>query len=288
MDKVSDRERAPKEGSGLTRRSFLKWSGVAAVAGVASEASAGAPADGKRMAMVIDLARCTGCGGCLLTCKNENNVQAGHAWSSRITRTSGKFPDVSYEYIPTLCNHCEKAPCIRICPTGAMHKCEGNVTAHEPAKCIGCKNCMAACPYGVISYNSCQTHAFWRTKKPLIKGSTDTASDVGTKANGEVVPYYNPDREAFRRGSGLRSKGIVEKCTLCDHRLKEGKVPYCVDRCPASARVIGDLNDPKSAVSQLLGKYTPWRLKEHLGTEPKVFYVRSFNPANHGTTKGAV
>jgi molybdopterin-containing oxidoreductase family iron-sulfur binding subunit len=288
MDKVSGQEGAQQAPSGLTRRCFLKWSGAAAVVGVAADACAGKSADGKRIAMVIDLARCTGCGGCMLVCKNENNVQAGHAWSSRITKTTGKFPNVMYEYMPTLCNHCEKAPCVRICPTGAMHKSDGNVTAHEPDKCIGCKNCMAACPYGVISYNAQETHAFWRRDEALIEGGTDKASEIATKAKGNVVPFYNPDREAFRPGSGLRSKGIVEKCTLCDHRLAQGKVPYCVDRCPASARIIGDLNDPKSAVSKILGKYTPRRLKEHLGTEPKVFYVRSYNPAGTIKTKGSV
>ncbi len=289
MDKVSGQRGAPQASNGLTRRGFLKWSGAAAVVGVAaSEVSAGAGTDGRRIAMVIDLARCTGCGGCMLACKNENNVQAGHAWSSRIASTFGTFPDVSYEYTPTLCNHCEKAPCVRVCPTGAMYKSDGNVTAHEPTVCIGCKNCMAVCPYNVISYNSHKTHRFWRSEKPLIEGATDAAKDIGSKAKGNVVPFYNPAKEAFKEGSGLRRHGIVEKCTLCDHRLKKGMVPYCVERCPASARVIGDLNDPKSAVSKLLGKYHPRRLKEHLGTEPKVFYIRSFNPADHKTTKGAV
>ncbi len=275
-----------------SRREFLKWTGAAAggaaAAVVASEARAGTSLTGKRIAMVIDLARCTGCGGCMITCKNENNVQEGHAWSYKITRTTGRFPDVSYEYIPTLCNHCEKAPCVRICPTGAMHKEAGDVTAHDPRRCIGCKNCMAACPYDVISFNSRQTHAFWRRKEPLLRGGTQSAEEIGAKTKGGVIPFYNPDREAFRRGSGLRTKGIVEKCTLCDHLLEAGEVPYCVDRCPASARIIGDLNDPKSAVSRLLGRYRPMRLKEHLGTEPKVFYVRSFNPAGYKKTKGAL
>ena len=86
----------------------------------------------------------------------------------------------------------------------------------------------------------------------------------------------------------MRSHKIVEKCTLCDHRLSRGKRPYCVERCPANARIIGDLNDPNSQVSKLLSKYTPRRLKEHLGTEPKVFYIRSFNPGAYKSSKGSV
>ena len=284
----------PKEtAKGLSRRDLFKRAGigiatVAVVSVAGGVAATGTSLKGKRMAMVIDLQRCTGCGGCVLACKSENNIQEGFAWSSNIHRTVGKFPNVSYEYVPTLCNHCEKAPCVRICPSGAMHKADGNVTAHDPKKCIGCRSCIAACPYEVISRNSKQTHRFWRDSKQLIEGCTDSSQEVAKKSGGDVLPYYNPDRETHREGSGLRSKGIVEKCTLCDHRLKKGLRPYCVERCPANARIIGDLNDPNSEVSKLLTRYRPWRLKEHLGTEPKVFYVRGFNPAVYKTTKGAL
>jgi molybdopterin-containing oxidoreductase family iron-sulfur binding subunit len=276
---------------GLTRRDFVKFTGlgaVAAVSGIKKALAAGTSLKGKRIAMVIDLQRCTGCGGCMLACKNENNVQEGIAWSYRIQRTTGKFPNVRYEYLPTLCNHCEKAPCVRICPTGAMHKGEGDVTAHDPEKCIGCKSCIAACPYKVISRNSGETHKFWRDSEKLLGGCTQSAEEVARAAKGQVIPFYNPDREAFRAGSGLRYKGIAEKCTFCDHRLKRGLLPWCVDRCPAKARVVGDLNDPKSKVNEILSKYRPMRLREHLGTEPKVFYVRDFNAGNYKKSFGTV
>ena len=86
----------------------------------------------------------------------------------------------------------------------------------------------------------------------------------------------------------MRYKGIVEKCTFCDHRIKNGKLPYCVERCPADARIFGDLNDPDSSVNQIIGKYMPMRLKEHLGTEPKIFYVRDFNAGRYKGTKGSI
>jgi molybdopterin-containing oxidoreductase family iron-sulfur binding subunit len=293
MRQLSEKGNKTDSPKKITRRQFLKLGGVgvatAVVANVAPEVSAGAsPLKGKKMAMVIDLQRCTGCGACNISCKNENNVQEGIAWAYHITKTKGKFPNVRYEHIPTLCNHCEKAPCVRICPTRAMHKEDGDITTHDPEKCIGCKSCIAACPYNVISRNNKEPHSFWKSNKQLIKGCTESSSEVVKKARGKGVPYYNPDREKNLKGSGLRYKGIVEKCTFCDHRVKRGKLPYCVERCPSSARIIGDLNDPKSKVSEILGKYRPVRLREHLGTEPKVFYVRDFNPRHYKRSKGSI
>ncbi len=96
------------------------------------------------------------------------------------------------------------------------------------------------------------------------------------KANGKKTPYYNPEREATLPGN--RPKGVVEKCTFCDHRIKRGLLPRCVEACPADARVFGDISDPGSTVRKLLGKFRPYRLKEHIGTEPHIFYIRDFNP----------
>ena len=280
----------------ISRRDFFKLGGrglatasavaVAAVIPKTSEASTSLK--GKQLAMVIDLHRCTGCGACTIACKNENNVQEGFAWAWRISKTVGKFPNVRYDYQPTLCNHCQKAPCVRICPSGAMHKADGGITMHDPNKCIGCKSCIAACPFVVISRNDKKTHIFWRDKKELIKDCTTSGQEVTQKAGGKVIPYYNPDREKNLKGSGLRYKGIVEKCTFCDHRLKQDKLPYCVERCPAQARVFGDLNELNSPVNKLLGKYKPQRLREHLGTEPKVYYIRDFNPGNSRQDKGRI
>ncbi len=280
----------------MSRRGFLgaAGAGVASLA-VASEAgqtnaSANNSLKGKRIAMVIDLQRCTGCGGCVISCKSENNVTGGTTWAGRQCKTVGKFPNVRIEFIPTLCNHCEKAPCVRACPTGAMHKADGDITMHTPEKCIGCKTCMGMCPYtpGVIWRNTKAPHRFWKDKTSAIKGCTSSGAEVLEKAKGQGLPNYNSAKESSSPGLGLRYKGIVEKCTFCDHRLKQGKLPHCVDSCPADARIVGDLNDPNSAVTKLLGKYRPWRLKEHLGTEPKVYYVREFNPGNYTRTKGKV
>lgn len=277
----------------FSRRRFFRISSlaIAALAGAKffkTVSAAEASLKDKKLAMVIDLQRCTGCGGCIISCKNENNQQEGFAWSNKINRTVGKFPNVRYEYIPTLCNNCENAPCVAACPTRAMHKGYADITMHNPDKCIGCRSCIAACPYGVIYFNDKKPHRFWGSDKPLIKNGTSSAREVVEKVKGRSLPYYNPDREKSTTASGIRSKGIVEKCTFCDHRVNNGELPYCVLRCPAKARIFGDINDPNSEVTRLVTKYRPFRLKEHLGTEPKVFYVREFNAGTYEKTAGSV
>ena len=240
-----------------------------------------------KYAMVIDLQSCVGCGACSIACKNENNLSEGVFWSSKITETSGTFPNVRYHYTPTLCNHCEDAPCVRGCPTQAMHKLDNGIVMHDPKKCIGCRYCMFNCPYGVISFNWEKPFKFWRDDTPVIKGCTASPRELVQKVNnGTATPYYNPEREATL--PGMRPKGVVEKCTFCDHRIKNGELPYCVEACPADARIFGDLDKRDSEVNFLLGKFRPFRLREALGTEPNVYYIRSFNPATYKSTKGGV
>ena len=237
-------------------------------------------------AMVIDRHRCTGCGACIIACKNENNLGDGVLWAGKIVTTEGEFPHVRYDYMPTLCNHCANAPCVAACPTEAMHKADGGITMHDPSKCIGCRYCMAVCPYGVIYFNREEPHQFWRDETVLIPEATSSPVEVTRQVGGTVIPYYNPEREETL--PGIRPQGVVEKCTFCDHRIGNGELPYCVESCPANARIFGDLDDPDSDVSQLLGRYSPFRLREDLGTEPKVYYVRSFHPGGYEKTKGGL
>ena len=224
-------------------------------------------------AMVIDLHKCVGCAACDIACKTENNLDGDVHWSNHFTETKGTFPNVRYEYVPTLCNHCEDAPCVKVCPTKAMHQNGNGIVLHNADKCIGCRSCQLACPYNVIHFNEEMQHQRYRDDKPLMEGLTASGKEIADKAK-TPIPNYNPERE--KTYDGIRRKGIVEKCNFCDHRVKEGKQPWCVEACPPGARIFGDLNDKKSKVNQLLGKYSAHQLLKSKGTKPKVFYIREF------------
>lgn len=224
-----------------------------------------------RMAMVIDLRLCIGCDACNISCKQENNVQQGFFWAHHIQRHEGTFPNITYTYMPTLCNHCSNPPCVEACPVEpdkAMFKqADGTVMTSEE-RCIGCQACKYACPYGVISFNEwgAETHPEWRTPE---------ATALAQKVGGQVVPYSNPDRGTTF--SVIRKEGKVEKCTFCDHRYQVGEEPRCVEVCPPHARVFGDLDDPNSAVSRLLRENEYSVLQPEAGTEPNVYYINKFD-----------
>lgn len=250
--------------------------------------------------MVIDLHQCVGCGACALACKNENNTETrkdgqSHNWADFIMKTEGTFPNTKYSQMPTLCNHCSEAPCVMACPVTpkAMFKAEDGTTLHNQERCIGCRQCQDACPYSqylldekslageeysVISFNTHgkETQSEWRSAKPLIAGCTGSPAEVSKMAGG-VPPtlnnYQSGDYQPVRKG------GVVEKCILCHHRIGAGLQPACVDACPAGARIFGDQNDPKSDISKAkaANKKSLMRYKEDEGTEPNVFYVRSYN-----------
>jgi len=141
-----------------------------------------------------------------------------------------------------LCNHCDDPPCVRACPTQATFKSKVNgIVAMDFHRCIGCRFCMAACPYGARSFN-------WQDPRPYVKS-------------------YNPKFPT-------RMKGVVEKCNFCGERLALGQEPACVEACNGSGAIIfGDLNDPNSEVSKVLDKEFTIQRKPTLGTKPSVFYI---------------
>ena len=245
--------------------------------------------------MVIDLQKCVGCGGCAIACKTENNTQdrkdgQTFNWADHLIEMKGTFPNVSYENKPVLCNHCSKAACVEVCPVTpkAMYKGEDNITMHSNERCIGCRMCQRNCPYSatdvdredadysVISFNdfSDDTQPFYKDDDALVEGGTSTGSEISALA-GDSPPYRT--RYVVDDGSlDVRSKGVVEKCTFCPHRVHNGLDPYCVETCPSGARVFGDLDDPSSAVSRILRSHRASVLKPEAGTEPNVFYIRNF------------
>jgi Fe-S-cluster-containing dehydrogenase component len=207
-------------------------------------------------AMVIDLDKCVGCQSCSAACRAENNVpfvgpeqaELGRAafWTDVIYHIEGEYPHVKATIVPRPCLHCENPPCVKVCPVGATYKREEDgLVLQRYERCIGCRYCAVACPYGVRYFT------WYAPKWP--EG---------------MDRYQNPDVP-------LRPKGIIEKCTFCVHRLEEGlPIPACNQACPADARYFGDLNDPNSEVSQLARSPRAFRLLEDLGTEPNVFYLK--------------
>ena len=138
-----------------------------------------------------------------------------------------------------LCNHCVNPPCVRVCPTGATFRREDGIVAMDPHRCIGCRYCMAACPYGSRSFN------FQEPRSYLA----------------HISPAYPP-----------RARGVVEKCTFCAERLAAGEMPLCVE-ASEGAIVFGDMEDPASPVRVLLSENISFRRKPALGTLPCVYYI---------------
>ena len=193
-----------------------------------------------RYGMVIDLERCIGCRACMDACKVENNTPTANFWMYVFRLEEGAYPNTRVSFLPRPCQHCDNAPCVKVCPVGATYHGDGGLVLQDSERCIGCRYCMVACPYGVRTFN-------W--------GAPDRPTDFDT---GMVPP---------------RPVGTVEKCTMCVHRLADGQVPSCVWSCPAQARIFGDLADPESRVTQLVRDREGERLLEERGTEPKVWYL---------------
>ena len=226
--------------------------------------------------MVIDLDKCVGCQACSLACKSENNVPFGSPdeqrrrldifWHKVIAASKGEYPNATTEIIPMPCMHCEHPSCVPVCPAKATYQREDGIVMQNFRRCIGCKYCIVACPYGARSFN-------YKEQEDEEYQRPDLPPDLGLSFETYIGPWPYPHR----------THGVVEKCTFCFHRidqgLKQGRrigidvVPACVEACPTVARAFGDLDDPKSNVSQLLASRDSLKLREEFGTEPKVIYL---------------
>ena len=204
-----------------------------------------------RYGFAIDQQRCIGCQTCAVACKSFNNLPNGIWWNRILTdggpnmdTVAGEYPNCRMDYVPLMCQHCDNPACTRVCPVGATYKdAETGVVRQDYDKCIGCRMCMAACPYsGVRSFN-------WEEPK--------YAADV-MFGEPDVAPHQ---------------KHTVEKCTMCWHRLGKGKRPACADICPAQARFWGDLDDPQSEVSKAIAGREYMTLLPEKGTRPSVYYL---------------
>jgi Fe-S-cluster-containing dehydrogenase component len=249
----------------ITRRGFLKAAAATSTVAVGLQLSrrvaAGERPAGQsdhRWGMVIDLAKCTGCQQCTKACQAHNDVPPTIEWNKVIrTGTQNGQPT----FLPRPCMHCEHAPCVDVCPVKATYQRSDGIVMMDYDRCIGCRYCEVACPYFARAFN-------WET----FDGP-----------NPMVPEWGEPDVER-------RPRGVVEKCTFCYQRVDRGlagglvpgvdeeATPACVNVCPVGARVFGDLNDPESNVSKLLASEPSFRLREDLGTAPRVYYL----PARRG------
>jgi Fe-S-cluster-containing dehydrogenase component len=252
-----------------SRRNFLKISGLCAL-GLGAKPITDAFAQGgrtrilpnpnaivgRRWAMVVDVRKCRDdCNDCMNICHKIHNVpnftnpkdEIKWIWHEGYHNA---FPGTEHSYMEetmehkklmVLCNHCDNPPCVRVCPVKATFKRkEDGIVMMDFHRCIGCRCCMAACPYGSRSFN-------WRDPRTALKET-------------------NPDFPT-------RMRGVVEKCNFCAERLAKGLIPACVETCKEGALVFGDVEDPNSPVREILKANFTIRRKPELGTRPQVYYI---------------
>jgi len=237
------------------RRWFLKsaaaFTTVALAPGVTLMAFAGAapasagpgrgPATAKeRWGLLIDVAKCADdCSACVSACSKENGWKdTGHPLTDpQWIRKVTVSGKGATASLPVMCQHCASPPCVDVCPTGASFKRADGIVLVDKHLCIGCRYCVMACPYKARSF----------VHEPL-----------------EDQLAHAP-----------RGKGTVESCTLCVHRVDEGRQPACVEACAATghgAMIFGDLNDPESAISRRIAQFPTHQLRADLGCDPGVRY----------------
>ncbi len=221
--------------------------------------SAQPPRPGVLYGYAFNISKCRGYMDCVKACIEENNQD--RSTDMRYIRIhempKGEFrfefaddaylhevPAAGHFYLGTQCFHCENPPCVNVCPVQATWKEDDGLVVVDYDWCIGCRYCQAACPYDGRRFN-------W--KEP-------------------VVPAEEINLNQHYLGNRLRKKGVMEKCTFCIQRSRDGKLPACVEACPTGARIFGNLLDPNSEIRWVLENKKVFRLKEDLGTEPKFWY----------------
>ena len=219
------------------------------------------PLDGVEFGYGLDIARCVGCRRCVYACVHENNQsrepQIHWIRVLRLEKESGihltesdpyydppEVPEPEAFYLPVACQQCRNPPCTKVCPVKATWQEPDGIVVVDYDWCIGCRCCMSACPYGARHFN-------WA-------------------APGIRPEEINPRTHYL--GNRPRPKGVVEKCTFCIHRVREGRYPACVEICPVGARKFGNLLDESDEMRYLLREKRVFVLKEDLNTRPRFYY----------------
>lgn len=224
-----------------------------------------APKD-RRWGMVIDTRKCTGCSSCTVGCVMENKLPPGVVYRPVIDEERGEFPNVARTFTPRPCMHCEDPGCTPVCPVEATYKRADGIVVVDYEVCIGCRYCLTACPYQARTFDFGE---HWTDN--AAKGA-DGAFALATGRAYQNPPNFEYGKHWERHGDESPI-GNARKCTFCTHRLDQGMLPMCVSTCVGRATFFGDLNDPKSLVSELAGAPNAYVLKPEAGTHPKVFYL---------------
>ena len=229
--------------------------------GAAVTVSDAKPLPGVEFAYALDLSRCVGCRRCVYACVDENNQSRDPQvqWIRVFQMDKGKgvdfseadpyyappeVPEEGHFYVPVQCQQCRNAPCTKVCPTGATWTEPDGIVVVDYEWCIGCRYCMAACPYGARHFN-------W---------------------GAPAIPKDRLNPKTHYLGNRPRPQGVVEKCTFCIQRTRNGRYPACVEVCPVGARKFGNLLDPDSEIRYIIEHKRVLVLKEELNTLPKFFY----------------
>lgn len=214
------------------------------------------PREKRSWSMLIDLRKCVGCHACAIACKSENVSPPGVAYRKVLDLETGKYPKLKRDYVPVLCNHCENPPCVTACPVKATVARPDGIVDMDYMKCIGCRACLNACPYGA-------------RQSDFGKFYTDKTSKL---QDYETRPAFEYKKE-WPREKGKSPIGNARKCHFCIHRIEDGELPACVTTCIGKTTYFGDIKDKDSLVSELIAKNKVSRLKEALGTKPRVYYI---------------
>jgi molybdopterin-containing oxidoreductase family iron-sulfur binding subunit len=222
------------------------------------------PLDGVQFAYALNLTRCIGCRKCAHACLAENNQSraddhdismsyirvlemnkgAINLETSNVYYDPDTVPQKDKYYMPVQCQQCVESPCTKVCPVQATWPEKDGVVVVDYNWCIGCRYCMAACPYDARRFNY---------QKPTLKPE-----------------QINPNQNYL--SNRIRPKGVVEKCTFCLQRTRAGKYPACLEVCPTGARVFGNVLDPNSEINYVLNNKRVYILKEEVGTVPRFYY----------------
>jgi molybdopterin-containing oxidoreductase family iron-sulfur binding subunit len=219
------------------------------------------PMPGVHFAYALDLSRCVGCRRCVYACVEENNQSRDPQihWIKVLSMEKEKgvdladadpyyqpdtVPEDGHFYMPVACQHCENSPCTKVCPTGATWQEKDGIVVIDYDWCIGCRCCMAACPYGARHFN-------WAEP---------------------TIPQNELNPNTHYLGNRPRTKGVVEKCTFCIQRVRQGRYPACVEVCPVGARKFGNILDPDSEIRYIIEHKRVLVLKAELHTVPRFFY----------------